>query len=390
VAGIRANDLAVPVQLIQYWIRQGLITCGLEVTSVDAWIQAQGEMVFFDGGSRSLVSKINQAFRENGFDQMDLARPIKRELAVNSLFHGLYYGYHHPHGEFGPVLDDFCKVFLPDQTVQPVLRPGRYRRISYVEYADGTPVLPLPGVEVTVELCRFGSMFDNPIGSPDEERLLPVVRRVIHVPIDSNLFQLNQAIQASLGLLAYHHYRFYPATGPDAQRPMSEIYCWDAPPDYPYDFVFAGPDAGATDGIGNVTGGANQKKQEPVRQLSDLSITIREILAKTRFMFYQYDLGDDWVYTIQLAEGIRVPGFVCLLADGEGDPPPVDVGGLTGWQEFLKALARPRSSAAAEMLAWAKVVLWSPFDLTMLQERFARLDYLYGEYWAEKEDPDAD
>ena len=378
VAGIKDKDLVSPIQLFDHWIRQGLLACGLTEAAVDAWIQQQGEFVFFNGGSRSLVAKINQAVRENGFHEMDLARPVKSELALNSLYHCLYRGYHHPDDHFIHVLDDFCKVFIPGQSVQLVKNPGKYGQLSHVSFTEGTAALPLPGVEVIVELCRFGSMFDYPIGTQAEAKKIPVVRRVLHVPVDSNLFQLNQAIQASLGLLAYHHYRFLPATGADAKRPISEIFCWDAPPDYPFDF--------GDDGLGD----AGQSKQKPVPQMSDLSITVREIQAKTDFMFYQYDFGDDWVYTIQLGKSVQLPGYVCELADGEGDPPPVDVGGLSGLQEFLKALAKPHSGAAAEMLAWAKVVLWSPFDLTMLQERLERLDYLDGEYWAESEDPDAE
>ena len=388
VSGIKDKDLVAPIQLLRHWIRQGLLACGLAESLVDAWIQEKGDFIFYNGGSRSLVSKINQAVRENGFHEMDLARPVKSELALNSLYHCLYRGCHHPDDHFNRVLDDFCKVFIPGQSVQYVKSPKKFSQISGVSFTDGTTALPLSGVEVIVELCRFGAMFDYPIGSQEEERQLPVVRRVLHVPIDSNLFMLNQAIQASLGLLAYHHYRFFSATGADAKRPISEIYCWDAPPDYPYDFDDDGGDAG--DDADNGGSNADQKKQKPVPQLSDLSITIREIQAQTDFMFYQYDFGDDWVYTIQLGKPVQLPGFVCALADGEGDPPPVDVGGLPGWQEFLKALAKPHSGAAAEMLAWAKVVLWSPYDLTMLQERLERLDYLGGEYWAESEDPDAE
>ena len=390
ISGIRDKDLASPIQMFDHWIRQGLLACGLTEAVIDSWVQEQGEMVFCNGGSRSLIAKINQAVRESRFHEMDLARPVKRELALNSLYLCLYQGFHLFEGKSFQVLERFCQVFFPGQSLQITAKPGRPFRKTSVRFADSTPALPLPGVEVIVELCRFGAMFDYPIGSPAEERQLPIVRRVLHVPVDSNLFQLNQAIQASLGLLAYHHYRYYPAVGADAKRPISEIYCWDAPPDYPYGFDFGGDGDGVSDEIGHATGEVNQQKQKAVPQLSDLSIIIREIQAQTDFMFYEYDFGDGWVYTIKLGEAVELPGFVCRLADGEGDPPPVDVGGLPGWHEFLKALAKPRSNAAAEMLAWAKVVLWSPFDLTMMQERLERLDYLDGEYWAEAEDPDAE
>ena len=189
VAGIKDKDLVAPTQLFDHWIRQGLLACGLTAAAVDDWMQQQGDFVFYNGGSRSLVAKINQAVRDSGFHLMDLVRPVKRELALNSLYDCLYSGYHNLDRQFGRVMIDFCKVFFPGQSIQFDEKPIRFGQISCVEFADHTPALLVPGVEVIVELCRFGSKFGYPIGSQAEARKLPLVRRVLHVPVDSNLFQ---------------------------------------------------------------------------------------------------------------------------------------------------------------------------------------------------------
>ncbi|NLO36817.1 MAG: plasmid pRiA4b ORF-3 family protein [Clostridiaceae bacterium] len=257
-------------------------------------------------------------------------------------------------------------TFLPGETIDIVKNTSKWHGVRSLRFTDGRPALLVPGIEVTVELCRFGSRFGMPIASQDSGSALPAVRRVLHVPLDSSLYQLNQAIQASLGLFAYHHYRFFPAAGPDAECPFMEIYCWDYPPEERYLFF---------DEHGE-PGGA------PVPQVSDLAVTLRDVRAKTDFLYYDYDFGDDWTYAVHLGDPVELAGFYCELAEGQGDPPPVDVGGLSGWARFLAAIANPKSKSGREMLEWSQIVLWEPFDLKAMQKRLASLDYLGGEYWA--------
>lgn len=96
--------------------------------------------------------------------------------------------------------------------------------------------------------------------------------------------------------------------------------------------------------------------------INSLETSIDDILPEDgqRFTFdYEYDFGDRWRHTI-LFEG-------CLHADNggryplcvEGDRccPPEDVGGVSGYEDFLKILARPEHEDYESTIQWS-----GPFD----------------------------
>ena len=365
VSGIRDKDLAEPVALCSSWIENGLKAIGLSSDRVNAYREKQGGIMFCDGGDRKLVAKANALFKNLPIHESDHLRPARKALAIMSMYGCLYYGYSQVDGHYPHVLPQVLDTFLPGETIDIERNASKWHGFRALRFSDGRPALPVPGIEVTIEICRSGSRFGMPIAGVGSGTL-PTVRRVLHVPLDSSLFQLNQAIQASLGLFAYHHYRFFPAAGPDAEWPFTEVYCWDYPPEEPFVFFdeYNGPE-----GVS-------------VPLVSDLAISLRDVQAKTDFLYYVYDFGDDWTYAVHLGDPVELAGFYCELAEGQGDPPPVDVGGLSGWARFLAAVAKPKSKSGREMLEWSRIVLWEPFDFKAIQERLASLDYLDGEYWA--------
>ena len=58
-------------------------------------------------------------------------------------------------------------------------------------------------------------------------------------------------------------------------------------------------------------------------------------------MLYRYDFGDDWRHEIVLEQVLparhSVSHPICL--DGQGHGPPEDVGGVLGYEEFLRPLS---------------------------------------------------
>ncbi len=367
IAGIRKQDLADPAQLIHKWLEEGLLAMGLSQARVAAYLEDE-HYDFYNGGNRSQVSRNNALLRYFYFSDMDLARPVRLELAKQSLYAQLYVAYHIRNKKYNRVLDMVIKSFFSAEEAAEIEVKRDFMGPANVYLADGSPALPVPGITVELELVTNSVIFGIPHGGAETEKYLPRVRRVLQVPLDSNLFQLNQAIQASLGLFAYHHYNFLPAATADAERPLLDIYCWDYPPDYPslYGDLEEGP--------GKVM----------IKQVSDWSVSLRDILAMTDLIYYMYDFGDGWAYRLKLGQQLELPGFVCRLADGSGDPPPVDVGGLRGWENFVDAISRPDSEEGQDMLAWSKIVYWTPFDLAEIQQRLIKLNYLGGEYWGEQ------
>jgi Plasmid pRiA4b ORF-3-like protein len=74
---------------------------------------------------------------------------------------------------------------------------------------------------------------------------------------------------------------------------------------------------------------------------------------------YVYDFGDNWRHDLLLeATVVSEPGaqYPCCLT-GERSAPPEDVGGPSGYQDYLEAMADPEHKEHENMLAWR-----GPFD----------------------------
>jgi len=84
---------------------------------------------------------------------------------------------------------------------------------------------------------------------------------------------------------------------------------------------------------------------------------LSKILPKSgkRFHFeYEYDFGDSWWHQVlfegclSVEPGQRYP--LCL--EGERACPPEDVGGTSGYEEFLVSIADPDDDRHQERLEW--------------------------------------
>ena len=370
VAGLRKVDLADPVKLVSTWLERGLLAMGLGKEKVASYLEGQ-EYEFYNGGDRKQVAAGNVLFRDAWVTGFDQARPVRQELALTTLYWQLYSGLRRHYQSLDPVLNLVAGIFLSEQERAGVEVKWGYATQNTARLADGRPALPVPGITVEVELVTNAEIFGMPHGDAQLKKSLPSVKRILQVPLDSTFFHLNQAIQASLGLFAYHLYNFLPAVAADAKKPLLEIYCWDAPPEFPS--IFDDP--------------ADRSGKSRIKQVADIAISLREVLQLTDLIYYMYDFGDGWAYSIKLGQQVELAGFTCQLLGGTGDPPPVDVGGLYSWLDFLDAVAKPDSEEGQDLLAWSKIVHWTPFDLAKIQERLAGLDYIDAEYWAGKLEP---
>jgi len=95
--------------------------------------------------------------------------------------------------------------------------------------------------------------------------------------------------------------------------------------------------------------------------------TVAQLLAAHVEEFeYVYDFGDDWRHRIVLepAARARVAGSSVLCLAGEGACPPEEVGGASGYAQFVEALADPAHVLHQSMADWVGEV-WDirGFDL---------------------------
>ena len=90
-----------------------------------------------------------------------------------------------------------------------------------------------------------------------------------------------------------------------------------------------------------------------------------------REFLYVYDFGDYWRHRITIGEvchgndGAEYPRFVA----GERRAPPEDVGGTSGFAEFLEAVTDPRHEEHDRMLTWCG----GSFDPEDIEERWLRM-----------------
>ena len=92
------------------------------------------------------------------------------------------------------------------------------------------------------------------------------------------------------------------------------------------------------------------------------NIRLGAILARgeTRFT-YTYDFGDEWRHTIVVEDVVAAdlmaeyPRFI----DGARRAPPEDVGGLPGFEEFLRVIAAPAHPKHDTLMTW----YGRPFEL---------------------------
>lgn len=91
--------------------------------------------------------------------------------------------------------------------------------------------------------------------------------------------------------------------------------------------------------------------------IDSTGIKIGDVVPKSgkRFSFeYEYDFGDGWVHEVLFegclaaTEGQKYP--ICV--EGERACPPEDVGGIFGYNEYLKIIGDPKHEQHEEMLEW--------------------------------------
>lgn len=88
----------------------------------------------------------------------------------------------------------------------------------------------------------------------------------------------------------------------------------------------------------------------------DNRTSLREIFSDTERCLYTYDFGDNWEHEILLEKVIkdshnRFP----VLLEREGERPPEDVGGPTGFKEYLRVISDPESPEYESMAAWSEI-----------------------------------
>ncbi len=171
------------------------------------------------------------------------------------------------------------------------------------------------------------------------DHIKPVIWRRVEVPITTSLKGLHDVIQAVMLFEDYHLFEFN-AGGRRYAVPDPE---WD---------------------LGRETYAARNVR---IGALVERGIETLD---------YTYDFGDDWRHSITVEAvtdadpAVEYPRFV----DGDRRAPPEDVGGVSGFEEFLDAMTKPRHKQYRQVADWYGG-RFEPEDISVatINERLAKL-----------------
>jgi hypothetical protein len=108
----------------------------------------------------------------------------------------------------------------------------------------------------------------------------------------------------------------------------------------------------------------------------EASVLLRDFSREPGTKFtYVYDMGDNWEHTIVVEKHVAVTPApkVAVCVEGARARPPEDVGGPSGYQEFLEAVLHPSHEDHKQMKRWAGGHFdpeW--FDLELINKDVAR------------------
>ncbi len=117
-----------------------------------------------------------------------------------------------------------------------------------------------------------------------------------------------------------------------------------------------------------------ERLQTVVRKPTGLKID--NYLEKHKEIIYRYDFGDGWEFIIRLEDIVDdyYFGYPTLL-DGAGTAPPEDVGGISGFYDFLEAYREEKHPNHKEMKAWAGSLGFREYDSEWINELLKDIAY---------------
>jgi hypothetical protein len=103
---------------------------------------------------------------------------------------------------------------------------------------------------------------------------------------------------------------------------------------------------------------------EDIPRVLEKSILVSQYIPRYKKLIYRYDMGDNWEHIIEVEDFIfNYDKNYPTCIDGEGDPPPEDVGGEIGFLEFLKIIQDPKHERHDEIKDWARIQQYRPFNI---------------------------
>jgi hypothetical protein len=151
------------------------------------------------------------------------------------------------------------------------------------------------------------------------DEVTPTVVRRVEVPLDIRLDDLHFVLQIAIGWQNCHPFEFRSAEANDGTA-------W----------------------------GLIDRDDPQSTRLPAEKATLAELLQRDRRFHYDYVYGEDWTHTVELeaitsaAPDTKYP----LLVSAQGRAPPADIGGVDGYENFLRAITDSNHLHHEAMREW--------------------------------------
>lgn len=187
-----------------------------------------------------------------------------------------------------------------------------------------------------------------------------VWRRII-IPVNFTFAKFHQVLQTAFGWKDYHPHEFY-VYGNEA---LNSNYSGDQYINSP-----AYNSEGLTPIVNLVSDEEAFQYPNDVPMVLESNINLSEYIPKYKRLKYNYDFGDNWQHYIEvenIIDDYDKNYAVCI--EGEGNTPPEDVGGDSGYEEFLYAVSHAEHPEHENMLIWGESQGYKEFDIEIVNRR---------------------
>lgn len=129
--------------------------------------------------------------------------------------------------------------------------------------------------------------------------------------------------------------------------------------------------------VGDTHYGVPDPEWPELKMRDERQVRLCELIGEAqREIVYEYDFGDGWEHRIVLEQTEPASKFMSypLCTAGERACPPEDVGGVPGYEEFLKIIGNPKHKEYGQSLLWAGGGAFDPegFDLNAVNRALRR------------------
>lgn len=311
--GMQAKDLSRLPSIFEQAIRTIWRDEGIKEDVIDTYLNRAGEIQFAKTKNRSLVARLNQACKEVAFFELEINRDtlIQSELSFQ------------------------ISRLLAGRGKEGYIEPNKVLYECLQEMSGADEIFSVRAVELKVQLM---------LETKD-------IWRTLIVPLNRTFSQFHYILQRAFSWTNSHVHEFYifdkqergsslsinhPAYTKESAKPIVNLV------DHEEAFHYPG--------------------EIPMKL--EQGIKLSEYLPEADLLMYIYDLGDNWRHRIDVLRVIEdYPSNHPVCTGGEGDAPPEDVGGESGYLHFLEIINDTKHPEHEHMKKWALGQLYTKFDL---------------------------